>query len=193
MNLQTLHIQTMLLSPVTPSGPHSPQHLLTTAIHTHTHTYTAVKSEPAQHRYMHCSKSNFRLCPHTICCQGFFFFFGGGERKATCMLYILGRPASVTRHTEEPQRERTGAPCASLRLWGGGHRRLRGCNMSPAPVRHMPQSSTPLHMSNSTGFVVPSLLTMVAGARTMEGLSRVLLEHDGTCPQRTLRFIIRTQ
>lgn len=35
------------------------------------------------------------------------------ERKATCTLCILGRPASVTRHTEEPQRQ---ADRCSMRL-----------------------------------------------------------------------------
>lgn len=45
-----LPIKTMSLAPVTPSGPHSPQHLLTTAIHT-------LAAVSPNHHYMQCSST----------------------------------------------------------------------------------------------------------------------------------------
>lgn len=72
-----LPIKTMFLASVTPSGPHSPRHLLTTAIQ-HTHA-VQTSTPPLRAILLHCSKSYFRprlLTPYVA--RGF-----GGERKAT--------------------------------------------------------------------------------------------------------------
>lgn len=108
-----------------------PSQFTASADHSYTHhTYTAVS--PNQHTSDTCNApallenptSDHVLTPYVA--RGFRGRWKA-ERKATCTLRILGRSASVTHYTEEPQRERTGAPGASPRLWGGGHRRLRGC------------------------------------------------------------------
>lgn len=107
-----------------------PSQFTASADHSYTHTYTAVS--PNQHTsntwkapaLLENPTSDHVLTPYVA--RGFRGRWEA-ERKATCTLCILGRPASVTHHTEEPQREQTGAPGASPRLWGGGHRRLRGC------------------------------------------------------------------
>lgn len=112
-----LPIKTMFLASVTPSGPHSPQHLLTTAIHTHSavspnqHT-TATCEAPAPLRIPLQSMSS-----HHMLSRGLVGGSREAERKATCTLCISGRPASVTRHTQEPERTQTGALSACLGWW----------------------------------------------------------------------------
>lgn len=122
-----LPIKTMFLASVTPLCP---SQSTASADHSDTHTYTAVSTN--QHTTPTCNAPTLfeillqTISSHHMSSRG----LGGDERpqrKATCTLCILGRPASFTYHTEEPQRKRTGAPCASLCLWGGGHGRLRGC------------------------------------------------------------------
>lgn len=102
-------IKTMFLASVTPTGPHSPQHLLTTAIHTHprqkvptSHT-SATCSAPVPLKILHQTTSS----SHHMLSRG---LRGGGlrreaKRKATCTLCILGRPVSVTQDTEGTQRQ----------------------------------------------------------------------------------------
>ena len=84
---------------------------------------THAQSKRAHNRYVQysCTARN----PTSDLAFSHHMLLGGlGWEKSHC---ILGRPASVSRHTEEPQRGWTGALYASPRLWGGGHGRLRGC------------------------------------------------------------------
>lgn len=106
-------IKTMFLASVTPTGPHSPQHLLTTAIHTY--TSTSESPDQAHQHYMRRSSAaqnptsdHVLLTPYVV--KGFERRRRGGgrreaKRKATCTLCILGRPVSVTQHTEGTQRQ----------------------------------------------------------------------------------------
>lgn len=112
------------------------QHLLTTAICMETFSAPEFKKKPT---------SEYVLMPYVA---------GGGhkwlkEKPLVCMLSIL-RSASVTHHTEERSRERTGAPCAYLGWWlweiKGG---CKGCNRS----QHL--SSTCLRAPRHSTFQTP--------------------------------------
>lgn len=99
-----------------------PSQSTASADHSYTHTHppqqvhtSTLPLHASLQQQRHCSQSSFRPRPRTICCQE--DFWGGARRleeKPLVRLCILGRAASVTRHTEEPQRGRTGAPSVRL-------------------------------------------------------------------------------
>lgn len=115
-------IKTMFLASVTPpSSPHSPQHLLTAAIYSHTPKLglTIATCNPPLFK-------NPTLSSHHMLLRA----SPGGrdaERKAACMPCILARPRLSPSTQRNLRGRQTGALYASLHLWGGGHGRLRGC------------------------------------------------------------------
>lgn len=121
-----LPIKTMFLASVTPTGPHSPQHLLTTAIHTHTQQQVQT-STPRLHAIFQTSTvpnptSDHVLAPYVV--EGYRV---GGEKSHLYALHLREACVCHPPYRRNLRGRQTGALCASLRLRGGGHGRLRGC------------------------------------------------------------------
>lgn len=86
------------------SEPLWPSQSTASADHSYTHTHTQQQvrtSTPPLHATLqHCPNptADHVLTPYVV--KGLGVGKREAERKATCTLCILGRPASVTRHTE---------------------------------------------------------------------------------------------
>lgn len=118
-------IQTMSLASVTHSGPHSPHHLLTTAIHTavspNQHT-TATCNAPARFEILLQTMSSRHMLSRGLRGRG---VMRGWEKSHLYARHL--REACVCHPPYRGTSEGTDRCSMRLRLWGGGHGRLRGC------------------------------------------------------------------
>lgn len=102
---------------------------------------------------------------------------GGAERKATCALGILGRPASVTQHAEETLRQADRCSARLSTSLGWWSREIKGVYKAVIWASTCQAKASEQHCAphfRPSGHV-PSMLSVVEGAQSGEGLSSVLL------------------
>lgn len=173
-----LLIKTMFLASVTPSGPHSPQHLLTTAIHTRTHTHTSTTASPNQHTTaIHTQRSStvqnptseHVLTPYVV--KG--FLLGGGGLKEKPLEHLASQGGLRLSPDIHRETQRQGDRCSvclsrSLGWWSWKIKReggVKGCNMS----QHLSDTCLKAALCSTLQTLrvsVLSMLTVVAGAWT---------------------------